>query len=60
MGAAAIDIAEGGGHRHVIQARMKLPGAWWKEETMNPILALRTLRTNDWWETFWTPLTTHF
>lgn len=49
-----------GGHRHVIQARMKLPGAWWKQETMNPILALQTLRANDWWETFWTPLTTHF
>lgn len=44
----------------MIQARMKLPGAWWKQETMNPILALQTLRANDWWETFWTPLTTHF
>ena len=32
------------GHRTVIQARLKLPGAWWKEETVDPMLALRTLR----------------
>ena len=42
-----------GGHRHVIQARLKLPGSWWKEESINPMLALRTLRANDWWEDFW-------
>jgi hypothetical protein len=42
-----------GGHRHVIQARMKLPGTWWKEETINPMLALRTLRANGHWEAFW-------
>ncbi len=42
-----------GGHRHVIQARMKLPGTWWKEETVNPMLALRTLRANGWWHSFW-------
>jgi hypothetical protein len=42
-----------GGHRHVIQARLKLPGAWWNEETVNPMLALRTLRVNGWWNDFW-------
>ena len=42
-----------GGHRHVIQARLKLPGTWWKEETVNPMLALRTLRANGCWEAFW-------
>ena len=42
-----------GGHRTVIQARLKLPGAWWKEETVDPMLALRTLRANGQWETFW-------
>lgn len=42
-----------GGHRHVIQERMKLPGAWWKEENVNPMVALRTLRENGWWEEFW-------
>lgn len=42
-----------GGHRSVIQGRLKLPGAWWKEETVNPMLALRTLRANGHWEAFW-------
>lgn len=32
------------GHRSVIQARLKLSGAWWKEETAESMLALRTLR----------------
>ena len=41
-----------GGHRTVIQARLKLP-AWWKEETVDPMLALRTLRANGQWEAFW-------
>lgn len=49
IGSGAVE----GGHRHVIQARLKLPGAWWKEETVNPMLALRTLRANGGWETFW-------
>ena len=42
-----------GGHRHVIQAPMKLPGAWWKEQAVNPMLALKTLRTNGQWQTSW-------
>ncbi len=49
IGSGAVE----GGHRRVIQARLKLPGAWWKEETVNPMLALRTLRANGRWEAFW-------
>ena len=49
IGSGAVE----GGHRHVIQARLKLPGIWWKEETVNSMLALRTLRANGQWETFW-------
>ena len=49
LGSGAVE----GGHRHVIQARLKLPGTWWKEESVNPMLALRTLRANDWWGAFW-------
>ncbi len=49
IGSGAVE----GGHRHVIQARLKLPGAWWKEEMVNPMLALRTLRANGWWQAFW-------
>ncbi len=41
------------GHRSVIQARLKLSGAWWKEETAESMLALRTLRANDEWEAYW-------
>jgi hypothetical protein len=39
-------------HRSVIQARLKLAGAWWQEETAEDMLALRTLRANDQWETY--------
>jgi len=41
------------GHRSVVQARLKLSGAWWKEETAENILALRTLRANEQWESYW-------
>jgi len=56
MGSGAVE----GGHRHVIQARLKLPGTWWKEVSVNPMLALRTLRANGCWEDFWNRGTTHF
>jgi len=49
IGSGAVE----GGHRHVIQQRLKLPGAWWSEESVNPMLALRTLRANGWWTAFW-------
>ena len=42
-----------GGHRYVIQARLKLPGTWWRDETVNPMIALRTLRANGQWQSFW-------
>src|ERR1700674_2712532 len=41
------------GHRSVIQARLKLSGAWWQEETAAGMLALRTLRANDDWDAYW-------
>ena len=40
-------------HRSVPQKRLKLPGAWWKPSTVNPMLALRVLRANDWWSDLW-------
>jgi len=49
IGSGAVE----GGHRHIIQARLKLPGTWWNQETVNPMLALRTLRANGSWEAFW-------
>ena len=49
LGSGAVEA----GHRHVIQARLKLPGTWWRVDTVNPMLALRTLRANGQWDAFW-------
>lgn len=40
-------------HRTVSQERMKLPGAWWSPESINPMMALRVLRENNWWPEYW-------
>ncbi|NOT58322.1 MAG: hypothetical protein HOP18_27275 [Deltaproteobacteria bacterium] len=40
-------------HRYVIQHRLKLPGAWWKAEHVEPMLALRVVRANEEWDTYW-------
>lgn len=40
-------------HRYVPQARLKLPGACWREENLNPMCALRVMRANGWWDDFW-------
>lgn len=41
-------------HRSVPQKRLKLPGACWDPDSINPLLALRVLRANDWWNDYWT------
>jgi hypothetical protein len=54
--AAAPPIGSGeveSGHRYVIQARLKLSGAWWKTENARSMLALRVLRANGHWEAYW-------
>ena len=40
-------------HRYVIQKRLKLAGAWWKAENVEPMLALRVVRANDDWDEYW-------
>ena len=40
-------------HRYIPQKRLKIPGACWKPETLNPMLALRVVRENGWWADFW-------
>lgn len=40
-------------HRYVIQQRLKLSGAWWKAENVQPMLALRVVRANDEWDNYW-------
>jgi hypothetical protein len=41
------------GHRHVIQKRLKLAGAWWKETNAHSMLNLRTARANHQWNHYW-------
>lgn len=41
------------GHRHVIQQRLKLSGAWWKETNLEPMLQLRVARANRLWSSYW-------
>lgn len=40
-------------HRFVVQARLKKPGAWWKAENVDPMLALRVTRLNGGWQDYW-------
>jgi len=40
-------------HRYIPQKRLKLPGTWWSTGTVQPMLALRVLRANGWWDDFW-------
>ena len=40
-------------HKSIPQKRLKLPGASWSADSINPILSLRILRANSWWEDFW-------
>lgn len=57
--AAQLPIGSGeieSAHRHIIQERLKLPGAWWKETNAQYMLALRTCRANQQWQGYWDKL----
>lgn len=41
------------GNRHIVQRRLKIPGAWWKEDNAQSMLDLRTLRANNDWNSYW-------
>ena len=47
------------GHRHVIQQRLKIAGAWWKIQNAESMLQLRTTRANHDWERYWTQAATN-
>ncbi len=54
--AAGLPIGSGeieSAHRYVIQARLKLAGAWWKIKNAKKMLALRVLRANGDWDKYW-------
>jgi hypothetical protein len=40
-------------HRYLPQKRLKLPGACWHPDNVNPMLALRVIKANKWWDDFW-------
>lgn len=57
--AAGLPIGSGeaeSGHRHVIQKRLKLAGAWWKETNAEVMLNLRAQRASGLWEIYWQTL----
>ena len=41
-------------HRYIPQKRLKIAGATWHPDTLDPMLALRIIRASDWWSDFWT------
>ena len=43
-------------HRYVAQKRLQLPGAWWRVENAEYMLALRINRLNRDWEAYWADL----
>src|SRR5260370_38213152 len=42
------------GHRHVIQQRLKIAGAWWIVQNAEATLRIRTTRANSEWYRYWT------
>jgi hypothetical protein len=53
---AGLPIGSGeieGGHRWVVQERLKKAGAWWKRENAEKMLALRVNRVNGEWSSYW-------
>ena len=40
-------------HRHVVQKRLKIAGAWWLVENANGMLNLRIGRLNGYWNAYW-------
>ncbi len=42
-----------GGHRHVLQKRLKISGGWWLKENLSAMAALRVLRANQRWNSYW-------
>lgn len=56
--ALARDLPIGSGeiestHRHLIQKRLKISGAWWKVNHANAMLHLRVCRANNKWHYYW-------
>lgn len=48
------------GNKSVVQKRLKIPGAWWKMETAEHMLALRCIRINGDWKKYWKKVSESF
>jgi hypothetical protein len=44
-------------HRYIVQQRLKHPGAWWRIDHADQILALRLNRANGRWRDYWSEYT---
>jgi len=56
--ALALNLPVGSGavessHRYLVQARLKRPGAWWRENIAQAMMNLRVMRHNQLWEAYW-------
>lgn len=40
-------------HRHLLQARLKLAGAWWTRANAHSMSQLRVIRANGLWDSYW-------
>jgi hypothetical protein len=41
------------GNKSVLQARLKITGAWWKKENAEKMIGVRTTRANGEWDSYW-------
>lgn len=46
-------------HRYLVQQRLKRPGAWWRVQHAEHMLALRLCRANRRWDAYWNDLNRH-
>ena len=53
LGSGEIESA----HRSIIHDRLKVPGAWWKAENVEPMLTSRVVRANGDWNKYGEQLT---
>lgn len=42
-----------GAHRHVLQKRLKISGAWWTPDNIRAMAQLRVCRANNNWDNYW-------
>ena len=40
-------------HRHLLQSRLKIAGAWWTRPHAHDMAQLRVTRANGLWDTYW-------